>query len=28
VNGDSSPLYIVDGFEVSNINYLANHDIQ
>ena len=27
VNGDSSPLYIVDGFEVSNIDYLANSDI-
>ena len=28
VTGDSSPLYIVDGFEVDNINYLANQDIQ
>lgn len=28
VNGDSSPLYIVDGFEVSSIDYLANQDIQ
>ena len=28
VNGDSSPLYIVDGFEVENISYLANQDIQ
>lgn len=28
VNGDSSPLYIVDGFEVANINFLANQDIQ
>lgn len=28
VNGDSSPLYIVDGFEVDNIDYLANQDIQ
>jgi len=28
VTGDSSPLYIVDGFEVENINYLANQDIQ
>lgn len=28
VNGDSSPLYIVDGFEVSNLDYLANNDIQ
>ena len=27
VNGDSSPLYIVDGFEVENIDYLANQDI-
>ena len=28
VNGDASPLFIVDGFEVSNIDYLANQDIQ
>lgn len=28
VNGDTSPLYIVDGFEVANIDYLANQDIQ
>ena len=28
VNGDSSPLYIVDGFEVENIDYLANPDIK
>lgn len=28
VNGDSSPLYIVDGFEVDNIDYLANNDIE
>lgn len=28
VNGDSSPLYIVDGFEVANIDFLANQDIQ
>lgn len=28
VNGDSSPLYIVDGFEVDNIDYLANADIE
>ena len=28
VNGDSSPLFIVDGFEVDNIDYLANQDIQ
>lgn len=28
VNGDSSPLYIVDGFEVANIDFLANNDIK
>lgn len=28
VNGDSSPLYIVDGFEVGNIDFLASQDIQ
>ena len=28
VNGDASPLYIVDGFEVDNIDYLANNDIE
>ena len=28
VTGDSSPLYIVDGFEVSDIDYLANQDIK
>lgn len=28
VNGDSSPLYIVDGFEVDNIDYLATADIE
>lgn len=28
VNGDSSPLYIVDGFEVSDIAYIANSDIE
>lgn len=28
INGDTSPLYIVDGFEVDNIDYLANQDIQ
>lgn len=28
VNGDSSPLYIVDGFQVDNIDYLANSDIE
>lgn len=27
VNGDASPLYIVDGFEVDNIDYLAPQDI-
>ncbi len=28
VNGDSAPLYIVDGFETENIDYLANQDIK
>ena len=28
VNGESAPLYIVDGFEVDNIDFLANQDIQ
>ena len=28
VTGDSSPLYIVDGFEVSDIDYLATQDIK
>lgn len=28
VTGDASPLYIVDGFEVGNIDYLANSDIE
>lgn len=28
VNGDASPLFIVDGFEVGSIDYLANQDIQ
>lgn len=28
VNGDSSPLYIVDGFETDNIDFLANQDIK
>lgn len=28
VNGDTSPLYIVDGFQVDNIDYIANSDIQ
>lgn len=28
VNGDTAPLYIVDGYEVDNIDYLANQDIQ
>ena len=27
VNGDASPLYVVDGFEVDNIDFLANQDI-
>lgn len=27
VNGDSSPLYIVDGFEVDGIDHIANQDI-
>lgn len=26
-NGDASPLYIVDGFEVDDINFIASHDI-
>lgn len=28
VNGDTSPLYIVDGFQADNIDYLSNSDIQ
>lgn len=28
VNGDTSPLYIVDGFQVENIDYLSNSDIE
>lgn len=28
LTGDSSPLYIVDGFEVDNIDYLSNSDIE
>lgn len=28
VNGDSSPLFIVDGFEVSSIDFLASQDIK
>ncbi len=28
VTGDSSPLYVVDGFQVDDINYLANSDIE
>lgn len=28
MNGDASPLYIVDGFQVDDINYLANSDIE
>lgn len=27
VNGDASPLYIVDGFEVESLSFLANQDI-
>ena len=27
VNGDASPLYIVDGFEVDGIDHIANQDI-
>ena len=27
VNGDSSPLYLVDGFEVDGIDHIANQDI-
>ena len=28
LTGDSSPLYIVDGFEVDDIDYLSNSDIE
>lgn len=28
VNGDTSPLYIVDGFQMDNIDYLSNSDIE
>ena len=28
VNGDSSPLIIVDGFEVSSLDFVSNQDIQ
>lgn len=28
LTGDGSPLYIVDGFQVDNIDYLANSDIE
>lgn len=28
VNGDASPLFIVDGFQVDNIDYLSNSDIE
>ena len=28
INGDASPLYVVDGFQVDNIDYLANSDIE
>ena len=27
VNGDASPIYVVDGFEVANLNHIANSDI-
>ena len=27
VNGDSSPLFIVDGFEVDNLDFISNQDI-
>ncbi len=28
ITGDASPLYVVDGFQVDNIDYLANSDIE
>lgn len=28
LNGDSGPLYVVDGFQVDNIDYLSNADIE
>ncbi|MFD1629691.1 SusC/RagA family TonB-linked outer membrane protein [Pseudopedobacter beijingensis] len=28
LTGDSSPLYIVDGFEVSDLNFISNADIE
>lgn len=28
LNGDAGPLYIVDGFQMDNIDYLANSDIE
>lgn len=28
VNGDAAPLYIVDGFQVDNIDYLSDNDIE
>lgn len=28
LNGDSSPMYVVDGFQVDNIDYLSNNDIE
>lgn len=28
LTGDASPLFIVDGFEMSNIDYLSNNDIE
>ena len=28
VNGDAAPLYIVDGFQVDNVDYLSGNDIE
>lgn len=28
LNGDSAPLYVVDGFEVEDISHISNNDIQ
>lgn len=28
INGESSPLYVVDGFEVEDISHISNNDIQ
>lgn len=28
LTGDASPLYIVDGFEVANLNFLSNSDVE